>query len=298
MVSASSRVPRVRLSRISRRTFGVQRSAAMLLPARCATASALDSASESMVPPAGSQRAAPGPGLGERVKRSTSWPSATRLATSADPISPVEPVTATSMLEAISSCSLLAGGRPASCVLGTPGPLGIGAAVAGAAQDAARELEPGDTLAERLDDRRPVLGELLADHRVLVLREGVGSRLDGVRLGQAARPCRVALGAASRSRRGGLALTDLLVGLGAGDAGVALGLGQRGPLVGPGVRGLADGRLEPLLLAVRLQFGDLRLLDDDLLAGGRLGQRAALPRLSGRAVDLRLVAGRRPGDEG
>src|SRR6266498_4585331 len=226
MASASSLVPCVRLEWISRLTFGVQRSAAMLLPARCTTASALDSASESMVPPAGSQRAAPGPGLGERVRRRTSWPSPTRLETSADPISPVDPVTATSMFATVSSgsilacCGLASGDAGAALAARRGGSLGIGTAVAGAAQDAACELEPGHPLAHRLGkrlgeplrtvqhdhlvdrterlggslhDRRPVLGELLADHRILVLREGVGSRLDGIGLGQATRPGGVGL---------------------------------------------------------------------------------------------------------
>src|SRR6266545_2034033 len=94
IVSASSRVPFTRLPRISRLTPAVHRGAPMLLPARCTTAPAPASAPSSMVPPAGSQRAAPGPGLGERVKRMTSWPSAVSLETRAVPTRPVEPVTA------------------------------------------------------------------------------------------------------------------------------------------------------------------------------------------------------------
>ncbi len=109
MVPASSRVESTRLLAISRLTLAVQRSAPMLLPARCTTASDPARAPASMVPPAGSQRAAPGPGLGERVRRMTSWPSAVSLETRAVPISPVEPVTTMRMSRSLLGC-LVTGG--------------------------------------------------------------------------------------------------------------------------------------------------------------------------------------------
>src|SRR6266498_1807326 len=206
MVRASSPVPFTRLSRISRLTLAVQRSAPLLLPARCTTASARAKAPASMVPPAGSQWAAPCPGLGERVKRMTSWPSADSLETRAVPINPVEPVTATRMSSSSLRCFAPDGSGLALALRRR--------AVADATEQVAGELQADHALAERLrqrlrqplgavqhdhlvdraerlggrlHDRRPVLRELLADDRVLVLGQRVGPGLDGVGLGQTAR---------------------------------------------------------------------------------------------------------------
>src|SRR5581483_8642458 len=78
---------------------------------------------------------------------------------------------------------------------------------------------------------------------------------------------------------------------GGGDAGVALALGQRPLLVRLGVGRLADAGLEALLLPVGLELRLLGLLDDDLLAGGGLRERAGLLGPRRRLVDLGLEAG-------
>jgi len=68
---------------------------------------------------------------------------------------------------------------------------------------------------------------------------------------------------------------------------------QGGLLVRAGVGRLADDGLQPLLLPVRLQLGDLGLLDDDLLVGdgsasGRLGAEPRPPSTSAWKPD-RLI---------
>ena len=77
--------------------------------------------------------------------------------------------------------------------------------------------------------------------------------------------------------------------LGDRDARDALGLGLDLLLVGGGVGRLAHLRVEPLLLALGLEVGDLGLLHDDLLARLGVGQRAGLGGLRRLLVDLRLI---------
>ena len=204
--------------------------------------------------------------------------------------------------------------RPAGCgpAAGRPRPaqrLGerVGQALGAVEHD--HLVDVAERLGRRLDDRRPLLGQLLADDRVLVLGQGVGPGLDGLGLGHALGPHGLALGQALGLGGVGLGLADaagglgpgagvepararprrrrpaaparprrsastftrwalaaacsstsLALGLGRGDAGVALGLGQRDLLVGLGVGRLAHGGLQPLLLALGLELGDLGLL--------------------------------------
>src|SRR4051794_41585228 len=68
----------------------------MPAPARCTTASRPSSPAASMVPAFGSQAMASAPGA-PRTTRTTRWPPARRASTRAVPISPEDPVTATSM---------------------------------------------------------------------------------------------------------------------------------------------------------------------------------------------------------
>ena len=99
---ASARVPSTRLALISALYLAVQRRSATPAPARCTQAPSPSS------PPAaygtspasaarGSQRASSAARGGRRTSLITSWPSERRLATSAVPMSPDEPVTATFM---------------------------------------------------------------------------------------------------------------------------------------------------------------------------------------------------------
>ncbi len=96
---ASARVPSTRLARISALYRLVQRRLATPAPARCTQASMPSSAPAAEASPAsaarGSQRIS-SPDLGGRLTSlMTWWPSERRLATSAVPIKPDEPVTAT-----------------------------------------------------------------------------------------------------------------------------------------------------------------------------------------------------------
>jgi hypothetical protein len=109
----------------------------------------------------------------------------------------------------------------------------------------------------RLNDRRPLLCELLTNHGVLVLGQSDGTGLD------------FSLG---------LELDLLLAGFGLDDPGVALGLGKGDLFISLSVGWFADGRLKALLLSLSLQFGHLGLLDDDLLVGLGVRQRAGLAR--------------------
>jgi hypothetical protein len=90
MVSASRRVPLLRLSMMRRFLSGVQRPSAMLSPARWTTAS-WPSREPSIVPASGSQRMSFGP-LGERVRRVMLWPPRRSSSESVDPIRPVAPL--------------------------------------------------------------------------------------------------------------------------------------------------------------------------------------------------------------
>src|SRR5262249_32488543 len=136
------------------------------------------------------------------------------------------------------------------------------------------------------DDLRELLGDLLADDRLLVAGERVGARLDRLRLGEALRLHGVTLGeTASLRRRGfgvahrrgarrgraGCDLPALRVAprlqldlarlrLRLRDASVARCLGDRARLVRLGIGRLAHLGLELLLGALRLELGDLRLL--------------------------------------
>ena len=77
-------------------------------------------------------------------------------------------------------------------------------------------VDVAERLGRRLDDGRPVLGELLADDRVLVLGQGVGPGLDGLGLGHALGPHGLALGQALGLGGVGLGLADAAGGLGPG----------------------------------------------------------------------------------
>src|SRR5256714_1773392 len=99
-VSAISRVPFTRLSRMRRFFSCVQRPSAIGSPARCTAASCPSSPSESTAPSSGSQRTAAVPGAlnvcaPPRTSRVTLLPSASSERTSARPTRPVEPVTMT-----------------------------------------------------------------------------------------------------------------------------------------------------------------------------------------------------------
>src|SRR5215211_1969679 len=220
MALATRPVPWTRDSSSSRLTFPVQRRwAAMLTPARCTTASALARSSGSSWPALGSQRTWSGSVGSERVRRSTWWPASRSRRVRAVPISPEAPVTATSMARLLcrrpgpalpsraAGRRLRGAGRQAATVPG----LGAGP-VAPAGQKVAGQLEAGHALAESggqrlgqalgaveddhlvdrperlgrgLHDRRPLLGQLLADDGVLVLGQGVGPGLDRLGLGHA-----------------------------------------------------------------------------------------------------------------
>ena len=100
---ASARVPRTRLALTSALYLAVQRWSATPAPARCTQAPSPSRADEPGAPDAispasaarGSQRASSGAREARRTSLITSCPSARRLATSAVPMSPDEPVTAT-----------------------------------------------------------------------------------------------------------------------------------------------------------------------------------------------------------
>jgi hypothetical protein len=96
---ASARVPSTRLALISALYLAVQRRLATPAPARCTQAPRPSSASGFGLSPAsadsGSQRTSSADRGGRRTSLITWWPSETRLATSALPMSPDEPVTAT-----------------------------------------------------------------------------------------------------------------------------------------------------------------------------------------------------------
>ena len=102
---ASARVPSTRLALISALYLAVQRWSATPAPARCTQAPSPSRADEARPPEAvspasaarGSQRTSSAARGARRTSLTTSWPSACRLATSAVPTSPDEPVTATFM---------------------------------------------------------------------------------------------------------------------------------------------------------------------------------------------------------
>jgi hypothetical protein len=86
----------------------------------------------------------------------------------------------------------------------------------------------------------------------------------------------VCLGGEADFLRGGFGLADADVAAGGGESGLAIGLG---------VGRLADVYLELLLLLLRLQLGDARLLLDDGLASLGLGERTLLAGLLlGRSI--------------
>ncbi len=185
---------------------------------------------------------------------------------------------------------------------------------------AVEDRELADVLerrSRRANDVRQGLGDLLGDDGFLVLAEsrgttldagslglgagpdgfrlGEAARLDGVALGHAGDPCGVGLGFRLKldGRRLGLGRqADFLGGcFGLADARVAIGRRESCLAVRLGVGGLADVYLELLLLLLRLQLGDARLLFDDSLVGLRFGQRALLCGLLLGAIDLGLEAG-------
>ena len=94
---ARSVVPRVRLSRIRSRWADVQRLSAIPAPARWTTASVPRRSDGSRTPSAGSQWISPRPLGSRRRMRTTRSPRASSAVHSAEPISPVDPVTATSI---------------------------------------------------------------------------------------------------------------------------------------------------------------------------------------------------------
>src|SRR6516162_4952026 len=96
IASHRTRVSFTRLSRIKALRPGVHLAPAMFAPAKWTTASGSSRPVESTVPRSGSQpQLSPWVGVGDcdRTKRITRWPLAVRKGTSADPMSPLEPVT-------------------------------------------------------------------------------------------------------------------------------------------------------------------------------------------------------------
>src|SRR5918997_3184372 len=95
MVSDRRRVPCTRLLRIRAFLADVHRPIT-LSPAKCTTASTPSSPAASIVPAEGSQPTASSEEPSERVRRRTRCPLSLRAGTSADPMSPVAPLTSTS----------------------------------------------------------------------------------------------------------------------------------------------------------------------------------------------------------
>ncbi len=102
----------VRLSRTSCLRAADHRRWPTPAPARCTMASISSRPARSIVPAAGSQRTARSPGCtGRRTTLVTSWPEPSRRANNADPIKPLEPVTATRIGPSLTSNCKLATGQ-------------------------------------------------------------------------------------------------------------------------------------------------------------------------------------------
>src|SRR3954469_10693195 len=89
----------------------VHRWSPMPSPARWTAASTPSRPARSIVPVAGSHWTSSGAAGGRRTSRTTSWPGAPNPGTSAEPISPVEPVTAT-FIRSLSFCPWQVPGGP------------------------------------------------------------------------------------------------------------------------------------------------------------------------------------------